>query len=153
MKGAKNSLNGGYNVERASAAHLHPLPFLGHPFPQPHYNGSSISTTPFFELSISTLHHSWDLISTTPSKKITHHTPHSWANMSTTISKILRKRGKINVFAHIELWFFGKNSAPLILHVHCSLNFCEIWKIYLKFISIPPFFGLSIIQVGLHPTP
>ena len=48
MKGAKNSLNGGYNVERASAANLHTLPhflvihfphptIMGHPSPQPHF--------------------------------------------------------------------------------------------------------------------
>ena len=112
MKGAKNSLKGGwgwYNLEWPSAVHLHPLLHFWvihfpHPIimdhPHPHFLGCPSPPLTIPEpLYLQSL------------RKIYTSHPHSRANMSTTIPKIIRKIGKINdqcFCAHRALIFWKK---------------------------------------------
>ena len=69
----------------------HPI-IMGHPSPHPHFLGCPSPPPTIPEpLYLQSLR-----------KVYTSHPPFR-ANMSTTIPKIIRKIGKINVFAHIEL--------------------------------------------------
>jgi len=153
MKGAKNSLNGGYNVERASAAHLHPLPhflvihfphpiIMSHPSPHPHFLGCPSPPPTIPEpLYLQPLQ-----------KDYTPHPPFLSQYVFNHPQNIKKKRRNKCFCAHTAL-IFGKNSAPSFCMSIVLLIFARYEKYTWSSSPSPPFFGLSIIQVGLHPTP